>query len=133
MGHTCSNYMTMPKYSSKEIMQSRMLTAFRLCGEIDADGQMDHYGAEDPDDSNYDDENNNEDGRGGDLDDNSSVASVRLRQRHFPVYRSKDGKNEVKSKKGADLYKLEELDSDDVANRADLEMEQEFENLRVRL
>ena len=37
-GHTCGSNMIIPSYSSKEIMKRNMLTAFRLCGEIDIDG-----------------------------------------------------------------------------------------------
>jgi hypothetical protein len=42
-GHTCGNSMDIPFYSTKELMKQRMQTAFRLCGEIDLDGDiMDH-------------------------------------------------------------------------------------------
>ena len=40
-GHTCSSSMDIPYYSTKELMKQRMLTAFRLCGEIDLDGYDD--------------------------------------------------------------------------------------------
>ena len=35
IGHTCDSNMSIPLYSSKELMQQRLITAFRLCGEID--------------------------------------------------------------------------------------------------
>ena len=38
--------MNIPHYSSKEMMEKRLLTAFRLCGEVDIDGDNDEYGAE---------------------------------------------------------------------------------------
>ena len=37
-GATCGSSMSMPFYDSKEEMKKYMLTAFRLCGEIDDDG-----------------------------------------------------------------------------------------------
>ena len=34
-------------------MQKRILTAFRLCGEIDIDGDDNNYGSEDDNDRSY--------------------------------------------------------------------------------
>lgn len=38
MGHTCFNSIDIPQYSSKEILEKRLLTAIQMCGEIDGDG-----------------------------------------------------------------------------------------------
>mmetsp|Transcript_134 Transcript_134/g.116 ORF Transcript_134/g.116 Transcript_134/m.116 type:complete len:94 (+) Transcript_134:1109-1390(+) len=46
-GHTCSLFMYLPYYRSKEEMKKNMLIAFRMCGEIDLDGGSDmEYGDE---------------------------------------------------------------------------------------
>ena len=37
-GSTCSSSMRIPYYDDKETAKKSMLTAFRLCGEIDNDG-----------------------------------------------------------------------------------------------
>ena len=37
-GHVCGNSMHIPLYSTKQLMRERITTAFRLCGEIDIDG-----------------------------------------------------------------------------------------------
>ena len=44
-GGTCGNYIGFPAYSTDEMMSSKLLTAIRLCGEIDNDGSG--YGSED--------------------------------------------------------------------------------------
>ena len=48
-GTTCSNAMRFPNYSTYELMVQRVLTAIRLCGEVDADGGGE-YGEEANDD-----------------------------------------------------------------------------------
>lgn len=37
LSHTCFFQIDLPKYSTKEIMRERILTAIRFCGEIDTD------------------------------------------------------------------------------------------------
>jgi len=37
LSHTCFFQIDLPKYSSKDIMRERVLTAIRFCGEIDTD------------------------------------------------------------------------------------------------
>ena len=35
--HTCFFQIDLPRYPSKEIMRSKILTAIRICGEVDTD------------------------------------------------------------------------------------------------
>lgn len=49
---TCGNYVGFPEYSTDEIMSSKLLTAIRLCGEIDNDGGP--YGSENGSNRNSD-------------------------------------------------------------------------------
>ena len=44
---TCSNETNMPVYSTKEIMETRLLTAVRMCGDIDGDGRGTDFPDED--------------------------------------------------------------------------------------
>lgn len=57
---TCGNYCSFPAYSTDEIMSDKILTAIRLCGEIDNDG----YGSEYGDEQGESESNVNEDARG---------------------------------------------------------------------
>ena len=59
---TCGNYVSFPAYSTDEIMSEKLLTAIRLCGEIDNDG----YGSEYGDENGNSEIDENEDARGED-------------------------------------------------------------------
>ena len=73
------------------MMEQRLLTAFRLCGEIDIDGNEMAYGAEvDDSDENGD---HGEDSDGNNSDD--SARSIRIKLGHFPVKKQ--------SKKGGEI------------------------------
>ena len=43
---TCGLYMQTPHYDDKETFERNLLTAIRLCGEIDDDGGVDYYDEE---------------------------------------------------------------------------------------
>ena len=134
---TCSNEISLPLYSSKELMQQRLLGAILMCGDIDGDGGASEYGAEsDASDDEYgnEDRNANED---GDDSDGASINSVRLRLMHFPVYKissktkkkKKDGDDDEEScgdkeKIVKDKYALEALGEDDEANAVDVAFEE---------
>ena len=45
-GHTCDLSMDIPFYEDKAKMKKNLLTAFRLCGEIDLDGGGGDYDSE---------------------------------------------------------------------------------------
>ena len=67
-----------------------MLTAFRLCGEIDIDGNNQEYGAEvdgesDMGEGGLGEGRHHGEGEGGDSDD--SERSINIRHNIFPVYR----------------------------------------------
>ena len=82
-GATCGSHMSMPFYDSKEEMKKYMLTAFRLCGEIDNDGGG-YYNQEQESDGQdiYGDEYQDEN-RGSDSD--NPQPELNLRSRAYPV------------------------------------------------
>ena len=61
VGHTCDSTMDIPLYSSKELMEQRILTAIRLCGEIDQDGDDHNYGQENNDSESVESHDENQD------------------------------------------------------------------------
>ena len=74
-------------------MKKTMLTAFRMCGEIDDDGAPDAYGSEQESnsdrgesDENYG-EGHDENRDNGNGSDNDTVKSYRMRNSYFPVYK----------------------------------------------
>ena len=74
-------------------MKKTMLTAFRMCGEIDDDGAPDSYGSEQESnsdrgesDENYG-EGHDENRDNGNGSDNDTVKSYRMRNSYFPVYK----------------------------------------------
>ena len=126
MGHTCGSAMDIPFYDSKEKMKTSMLTAFQLCGEIDDDGAPDEYGSEAA--SSDDDENADE----NDDDSEGSLRSINLKSRQFPVFIPKGRKR--KENEDSEVI-LEQLNSDDESNQADLDAAgiNDFEGVNLRI
>ena len=82
--------MMVPHYSSKEIMKQRMLSAFRLCGEIDIDGSNQDYDSEG--DNSDAGESDYRYGADENADDGGTIDSVNMSLRYFPVYKRKNKK-----------------------------------------
>jgi len=72
-------------------MKKTMLTAFRMCGEIDLDGAPDAYGSEQESNSDqgeeYHGEGHDENGDNGNGSDSDTVKSYKMRNTYFPVYK----------------------------------------------
>ena len=130
-GHTCGCSMYIPSYSSKELMKRNMLTAFRLCGEIDIDGDNQNYGSEhDRDDSDY----GGEDYRANENDDGGDQSSYDFNMvyLHFPIFKMLDNKKSKKNledsddenEKSKNKWSLDQLSKDDDANKPDLTLQE---------
>lgn len=74
---TCSLSMDIHAYDNKETMKRNMLTAFRLCGEIDNDNEMNDYDSEG---DSYDGEDYHEgqDDENHSDNDSDDVKSIKL-------------------------------------------------------
>ena len=80
-GHTCFSTMDIPLYSSRELMKERMLSAFRMCGDIDLD---ENYA-----DSSFneDDSQQNASDQEGDESASNQSVSNELDESHVPARR----------------------------------------------
>lgn len=117
--------MTLPNYSSKEIMERNVLTAIRLCGDINLDGEPDGYGSE-HDDDNEENEDYNANENGDADSDGDSVPSLHMSDKYFPIYKAMKKKetDEDGDKKEAQEWALQFLAEDDEANKPDLTLDE---------
>ena len=96
-----------------------MLTAFRLCGEIDIDGSNQNYGSEDGGSSEggyHEDDQANE---GGDGD---SFGSIGMNLLYFPIFKRMEGKKkkDQNEENEDEKWALKYLDTNDEANKPDV-------------
>ena len=98
-----------------------MLTAFRLCGEIDIDGNNADYGSEGDRSSNggyHEDDRANEGS-----DDGDSFGSINMELLYFPILkRTKDQKkkDQDEDEDDGEKWALKYLDENDEANKPDV-------------
>ena len=97
-----------------------MLTAFRLCGEIDIDGSNQNYGSEDGESSEG---GYHEDDRANEGGDDDSFRSIGMNLLYFPILKRMENKKKKDQDEDYDddeKWALKYLDEDDEANKPDV-------------